>query len=237
MVFSAINGSITVTGIALVLPLLFVAVFLYLKRSKYASNTREVSSPPVSQTVQSGTDVSLLQRISQQDDSALSELYDRHASLLYALILRILKDEHYAEDILQEVFLRIWDRAQTYDEALGSPTAWLTRVARNMAIDRLRSKVSRARDREDLLDEDREFQDVDQESSPERATIQAQQHQVIVAALSSLPREQRVLIEYAYFKGFTQSELAEHFKLPLGTVKTRIRAGMSALRLRLQHLT
>src|SRR4030067_159788 len=125
MVLSIVKATTTASTVALVLPLLFVAVFLYLKRSKYASNTREVSSPPVSQTVQSGTDVSLLQRISQQDDSALSELYDRHASLLYTLILRILKDEHDAEDILQEVFLRIWDRAQTYDDALGSPTAWL----------------------------------------------------------------------------------------------------------------
>jgi RNA polymerase sigma-70 factor (ECF subfamily) len=190
----------------------------------------------MAQSVDSRADIVLLKKIAGREMSAVSELYDRHANLLYSVILRILRDEGEAEDTLQEVFFRIWERADTYKEALGPPAIWLTRISRNLAIDKLRSRVSRARRREEDLEAQIDLHDERPGSSPMQFTINSQQQQAVAEALMNLPQEQRVLIEYAYFQGFTQSELAEHFQLPLGTVKTRIRSAMSALRERLYGL-
>ena len=181
-------------------------------------------------------DVSLLQRIAKRDQGAVGEMYDKHSSFLYTFILRILKEQAEAEDTLQEVFLRIWDKAESYNQSLGSPMVWMTRIARNLAIDRLRSKLGQARKAEVDIDVHSELSAEEHSSSPELAAARSQQQQFVAEALSSMPKEQRVLIEYAYFQGYTQSELAEHFSLPLGTVKTRIRTGMAALRRRLAHL-
>ena len=85
-----------------------------------------------------GIDLGLLQRIAVRDETALAQLYDRHSRLAYSVIVRILRSSSDAEDVLQETFIRVWSRAETYDAVLGSPAAWLTRIARNRAIDRLR---------------------------------------------------------------------------------------------------
>src|SRR5262249_11306420 len=151
------------------------------------------------------------------------ELYDRHNRLLYGLILRILRDRSESEEVLQEVFVLVWTRAETYNVTLGSPAAWLVRIARNRAIDRLRSNSVRQRA---------------VESSPmpppaasrETTAAQSERQRAVCRALDELPVEQRELIELAYYQGLTQSELAERYRLPLGTVKTRIRTGMIALR-------
>jgi RNA polymerase sigma-70 factor, ECF subfamily len=150
-------------------------------------------------------------------------MYDRHSRLLFGLIMRILRDRREAEDVLREIFVLVWTRAETYDAALGSPAAWLVRVARNRAIDRLRSDSGRLRAVEDAL-----------EPAPAAAagafsSLNEQQRQVR-RALDALPTEQRVLIEQAYFVGLTQSELAERFNLAPDTVKARIRTGMLTLR-------
>ncbi|MEK9136552.1 MAG: sigma-70 family RNA polymerase sigma factor [Bacteroidota bacterium] len=188
------------------------------------------------QTVQAPTEVSLLQRIVQRDPAAVSQLYDLQSGYLYAIILRIVGDESDAEDVLQEVFLRVWDRANSYNAELSPPSVWLTRIARNLAIDRLRSKISKARSREENIESHAYIEDGQQNARPDNAAIHSEEQREIAEAMMQLPLEQRTLIEYAYFKGYTQSELAEHFKLPLGTVKTRIRSGMISLRTRLQHL-
>ena len=88
----------------------------------------------------SEVDLGLLQRIATRDEAALAELYDRHSRLAYSVIMRILGSPSDAEDVLQETFVRVWSRADTYDALLGSPAAWLTRIARNRAIDRLRAR-------------------------------------------------------------------------------------------------
>jgi RNA polymerase sigma-70 factor (ECF subfamily) len=183
------------------------------------------------------TDLALLVRISRRDPSAVGELYDAHSRLLFSLILRIVRDEGEAEDVLQEVLLRIWEKADTYDPVLGTPTAWLVRIARNRAIDRVRTRLSQpvAVPSEEVpplvvVDEGLDL-------SPERAALQGERHQAIAAALRQIPGEQRVLIEQAFFQGYTQSELAARFNLPLGTVKTRIRTGMLAMRKHLLHLS
>ena len=175
------------------------------------------------------TDIALLDRIVARDEQAVAELYDRHHRLLFGLILRILRDRSEAEEILQEVFVLVWTRAETYNVALGSPAAWLVRIARNRGIDRLRANNVRVRAVEAAplpVAAD----------SPETRAALSEQQRAVACALESLPQDQRVLIEQAYFLGLTQSELAERFKLPLGTVKTRIRTGMMALREQLSQV-
>jgi RNA polymerase sigma-70 factor (ECF subfamily) len=182
------------------------------------------------------TDVSLLQRIVVHDTAALAELYDRHSRLLFGLTLRIVRDRAEAEEILQEAFVRVWTRADTYDARLGGPLPWIVRLARNCAIDRLRARRSRApvepqggdgRDAEALPASDIQ--------TPEAAVLDAERRAALTDALAGLPADQRQLIEAAFFEGYTHSELARRFGLPLGTVKTRIRTGMITMRQRLEH--
>jgi len=177
----------------------------------------------------------LLRRISEKDSSALSELYDRHSKYLYTIIYYILRDDAEAEDILQEVFLQIWEKIDSYDENLGNPLAWITRITRNKAIDRLRSKGFKNRSSE--IDIERVFDlSSDSSSNPEKNASMSQEQHEISNALQTLNQNQRDLIEFAYFRGYSQSELAEYFNIPLGTVKTRMRAAMISLREKLKHL-
>ena len=171
-------------------------------------------------------DIALLDRIVARDERAVAELYDRHSRLLFGLVLRILRDRSEAEEVLQEVFVLVWTRAETYNVSLGSPAAWLVRIARNRAIDRLRSNAVRLRAVE-------EAPAPQPEASPESNVTLGERQRAVIAALEALPPEQRLLIEQAYYLGLTQSELSERFNLPLGTVKTRIRTGMQTLRQRL----
>ena len=175
-------------------------------------------------------DVILIERILTRDASALGDLYDRHSRMLYGVILRILRNRSEAEEVLQEVFVTVWNRAETYDVAVGSAAAWLVRIARNRAIDRLRSNTARLRAVESAPFE------LQSRENPEASASLSEQQRAVARALDAIPREQRELIEEAYYLGLTQSELAERHKLPLGTVKTRIRTGMIAMRDHLQHL-
>jgi RNA polymerase sigma-70 factor (ECF subfamily) len=169
-------------------------------------------------------DLGLLERIARRDAAAVGELYDRHSRLLYGLVLRILRDRSDAEDVLQEVFVVVWKRVATYNPALGSPAAWLVAIARNRAIDRLRATAVRRRATEAARTE------LERNDAVTPGGPVGEQQRAIMQALDTIPREQRELIEEAYFMGFTHSELAERHKLPLGTVKTRIRSGLLALR-------
>jgi RNA polymerase sigma-70 factor (ECF subfamily) len=173
-------------------------------------------------------DVKLLERVVARDAGALAELYDRHSRLLFGLIQRILRDRGEAEEVLQEVFLSVWNRAETYSVVLGPPAAWLVRIARNRGIDRLRARGVRER-----VVESAPWPEAP--DSPESRAATSEQTRVVARALETLPAEQRELIESAYFLGLTHSELASRFTLPLGTVKTRIRTGMLALRQQLQE--
>jgi RNA polymerase sigma-70 factor (ECF subfamily) len=177
-------------------------------------------------------DIELLTRIAARDTQALAGLYDRHSRLLFGLILRILRDRSDAEEVLQEVFLTVWTKAGTYDQALGSPVAWLVRIARNRGIDRLRAEGVRTRSLEqnDVAVAATAAPEAD---NPESRAVRSDLKRGIARALEVLPTDQRELIEHAYYLGLSHSELAERFRLPLGTVKTRVRAGMQALR---QHL-
>ena len=174
-------------------------------------------------------DIALVQRVVARDATAIGELYDRHSRLLYGLILRIVRDRSEAEEILQEAFVQLWTRAETYDANVGPPVAWLVRIARNRAIDRMRANAVRAKTVEATpMPPPAE--------SPEARAVLSEQQRAVARALEGLPPDQRQLIEDAYFQGLTQSELAERFNLPLGTVKTRVRTGMMTLRRELKHI-
>jgi RNA polymerase sigma-70 factor (ECF subfamily) len=172
-------------------------------------------------------DVRLLDRIVARDADALGELYDCHCGLLHGLVLRMLGDRSDAEEVLQEVFVQVWSRAETYDARLGSPIAWLVRIARNRAIDRLRANTVRTRS---LV-----APPLRPVESPETRAATTEEQRLLVRALDSLSLDDRRLLEHAYYLGLTQSELAERFSLPLGTVKTRIRAALSVLRRELRQ--
>src|SRR4029453_4030639 len=174
-------------------------------------------------------DIALLGRVIARDTAAIGELYDRHSRLLFGLILRILRDRSEAEEVLQEVFVQVWTRADTYNVELGVPAAWMVRVARNRAIDRLGANTGRPRPVEATpLPPPVE--------SPETRAALSEQQRAIARALDTLPPEQRQLIECAYFQGLTQSERAERFGPPLGTVKTRVRTGLMTLKRELQQV-
>lgn len=180
-------------------------------------------------TTDPGVDLQLIERIAARDATAVASLYDRHSRLLYSLIFRILQDRSESEEVLQEVFLIAWTRVETYDRELGSPVGWLVRIARNRAVDRLRANNVRKRAVE-------EAPPLGPAEDPEEAAIVAERRLRVKRALDMLPPQQRELIETAYFMGLSNTELAARFRLPLGTVKTRIRAGMKALREALQQL-
>ena len=182
-------------------------------------------------------DLGLMQRIAARDTAALAELYDRHSRLLFGLILRIVRDRGNAEETLQEAFVRVWTRAGSYDPRMGGPLPWLVRAARDCAIDRVRARLVRATVEAPGTDvaavEATAPAPVIQ--PPEADGFAAQRRRTLTGALAGLPAEQRQLIEAAFFEGYTHSELAHRFALPLATVKTRIRAGMIAMRKELEH--
>jgi RNA polymerase sigma-70 factor, ECF subfamily len=179
------------------------------------------SGPPTANTAPA--DAALLARIVAREPEALSELYDRHSRLLFGLILRIVKNRDEAEEVLQEAFVQAWTRADMYHRELGSPAGWLVGIARNRAIDRLRANAVRGATLNTTAD------DVER-GNRETLAPAGEQQLDIERALCALPPEQRELIEQAYYLGLTHSELAERHRMPLGTVKTRIRSGMQTLR-------
>lgn len=162
------------------------------------------------------------------DGLALAALYDRYRLILFGLLVRILNSREEAEDVLQEVFLQVWSRAADFDEQRGRPFTWLVTMTRSRGIDRLRVLASRQR----LADS--AAQEVTAEASDAIAeAFYAEQREIVGRALASLPEEQSRLLKLAYFEGLTQSEIATKLGAPLGTVKTRIRSGMTTLRERL----
>lgn len=176
------------------------------------------------ETVQT-SDVELLQNIVRGDEGALALLYDRYRTILFGLLLRIIHNRAEAEDVLQEVFLQVWQRAANFDAERGKPFTWLVTLTRSRAIDRIRALNSRERTLEQATRESEEII-----FDAEQNAILAQRGEVVRQALDELSEEQRQILTLAYFEGFSQSEIAEKLNSPLGTVKTRMRTGMIRLR-------
>lgn len=177
-------------------------------------------------------EVELLRRIGGGDRQAFASFYDQYSGLLFSIAVKILNDGKEAEDVLQEVFMQIWNKAGAYDPLLGKPASWAVTLTRNRAIDRIRSAQRRAK----LI---------------ERATVEAEMQpgapplaneklhgkenaERIRSVLAELPADQRRAIEMAFFSGLTQDEIANALQEPLGTIKARIRRGMLKLREKLE---
>ena len=177
-------------------------------------------------------DLTLLQRIAAREDAALAELYDRYHRLAFAIIRRIVQSPSDAEEVLQETFVRVWSRAETYDARLGSPAAWVVRIARNRAIDRLRARQARADVNAPVPVTDHGAAEHEPPclETPESVLHSTHAALAVRGAVAELPAAQRTLIEAAFFEGYTHQELSDRFGVPLGTVKTRIRLGMTRLR-------
>ena len=172
------------------------------------------------------SDVELVTRVAGGDRDAFAALYDRHGSILLGLILRIVRVRAEAEDVLQETFLQVWQRAGDFDEARGRAFPWLAMLARSRALDRLRSRGFRDRMADALAAEPSEPAAGD--VADEAARVEAAE--VVKRALARIPDSQRTALLLAYFDGLTQSEIAARLGKPLGTVKTHTRLGLLRLR-------
>ena len=172
----------------------------------------------------------LLRSIANRDCDALAQFYDQTAVPFFSVAVRILADTAEAEEVIQDVFVQIWEKAASFDPMLGSAFHWSLSILRHRSIDRLRSRQRRAR----LHDELEKAQDPALENSQEQTTLDSEDTAAIRSALKELPAEQREVIEMAFFGGKTHLEIAESLNEPLGTIKARIRRGMLKLRDSLQ---
>lgn len=176
------------------------------------------------------SDETLLAQIARRDGRAFEVFYDRHAPTVYGLLRRIVGNPAVADELLQETFWLVWERADQYTQQ-GSPAAWLHRIARNKALDHLRRRKARPQ----LAEPPDHEEDLGWEPflvSPEDVEEAAQRtwdRESLVAALADLPEEQRQCLELAYFEGLTHREIAERTGIPLGTVKTRLRLALEKL--------
>ena len=172
-------------------------------------------------------DAELLRAVARGDESAFARVYDRYSPILLGLLLRILRSRAEAEDVLQEVFLQVWQRAHSFDAGRGRAFTWLVTLARSRAIDRLRSVGSRERAAQ------RSAEEAPPESEPaewaDNAAIRAERAEAVREALAELPEEQRQVLLLAYLEGMSQSEIAAAKNQPLGTVKTRTRSALRKL--------
>jgi RNA polymerase sigma factor (sigma-70 family) len=163
----------------------------------------------------------LVSRLRARDTSAMSVLYDRYSAALYGVVLRIVKIEETAEDVLQEAFVKIWNSFDHYDASKGRLFTWMLNICRNQAIDTIRSKQQRV----SIMTEDI--------NASVRSSFSADafkpEHVGVRDMIENLSPEQKQVIDLMYFEGLTQSEIAEEYNIPLGTVKTRARSAVKFL--------
>jgi len=173
----------------------------------------------------------LIGLIKKRDEHALSVFYDRRSGLVYSLAYSMLGDKSDAEEVTEEVFLRIWEKAESFDNSRGSALAWLTVMTRRLAIDKTRSKQYKMRSREASLetaDAGGKLGEGHQEG--ERKIVMAAEATRISKALGQLDDSHREVIQLSYYEGLSHSKIAERLDSPLGTVKTRIREAVIQLR-------
>src|SRR5262245_16803510 len=194
-------------------------------RMRPGSSAREAAEKPV--------DLELLRQMRLGDESALEALYTRYGGLIFTLALRIVGDPELAREVLQDTFLRCWDGRDAFDPERGRVPWWLMGIARNRAIDLLRSRPHQARLREQHRMRSPVRTSVPPDPSPADAVAL---RRVRSDALEDLPGVQREAIELAYYGGFTQTEIAQQLGQPLGTIKSRTREAMERLRALLEPL-
>jgi RNA polymerase sigma-70 factor (ECF subfamily) len=176
-------------------------------------------------------DERLVVALETRDQRALEALYDRYGDYVYSVCLRMVGDVQLAEDLTQEVFLRLWRRPDLFDAARGRFVTWLLSIARNRSIDERRSRGRRFRHETPPSVTSEELLAAATAGEGSDAAVLSEERVAIEKALAALPAEQRLAIQLAYFGGYTQQEIAQGLHQPLGTVKTRIRLGLQKLRL------
>jgi RNA polymerase sigma-70 factor (ECF subfamily) len=172
------------------------------------------------------SDAALVDRMREGDESALAMLYDRWSDRTYSLAAHLLRDKRDAEDIVEETFWQAWRGASQFDAGRGNVGTWLLTICRSRALDRLRARRRKPED----VDLDDVPPPEDPHGDPMSAMVTNETGRLVRAALTELPAEQRQALELAYFKGLSQSEIAEETGQPLGTIKTRVRLAMVKLR-------
>jgi RNA polymerase sigma-70 factor (ECF subfamily) len=163
----------------------------------------------------------LVNQLQRGNENALSKLYDIYSGSLYGLILKIVRDDEVAQDILQDCFVNIWKKAQSYSSTKGTFFTWMLNICRNKSIDSLR-KIEKDRKGKDKLANSDSYSALGTETNID--VIGLKEH------LSKLSKDQQIIIEYIYFKGYTQQEVSDELGIPLGTVKTRARLAVIELR-------
>jgi RNA polymerase sigma-70 factor, ECF subfamily len=175
-------------------------------------------------------DTDLLDLVAKGDRRAFGRLYDKSSSLLYALALRILGDKDESGELLQEVYAEVWCKVSRYDARRGSPIAWLVTLTRSRAIDRLRSRASKGHGLTDPIDSTIATTLRDQEPTPFERQVDMELRALVSRALSELPDAQKEALELAYYEGLSHTEIAARLNQPVGTIKTRIKLGMTKLK-------
>jgi len=166
----------------------------------------------------------IIRGLKSRDKKTLSYLYDHYAGALLGVITRIVQHQDIAEEVLQDSFFRYWEKIDQYDSQKGRLFTWMMRIARNLALDKLRSKGMKQQGKSDSITDN--VYTLDKSHNTETSVDAIGLKKV----MNSLPEEQRFVIEKLYLEGYTQSEVAEEFDIPLGTVKTRTRSAMVKLR-------
>ncbi len=177
-------------------------------------------------------DSDLVARLKRRDPDAMSDLYNRYGRMMYSLILRIVRNDAVAEDLVQETFLRVWNRVHGFDQDRGALGPWVLTVARNRAIDYLRSV--QGRDLESPLEAER-MENPSLFLNLETDILNIDRMRRLKTAFEKLTPNQRTVIELAYYEGLSQTEMSEHLKQPLGTVKTWVRTALKLLREELEE--
>ena len=181
---------------------------------------------PLMMAVVAQSEGDLLLRLQRREPQALAELYDRYGGMVYRLAVRMVRDTGIAEDLVQETFLRAWNRASCFDSERGAVGPWLLAIARNRALDYLRAQGRRGAGNIELNETEHPSLFVDFPAEALNFDLARQ----VKRALSKLPSQQREAIELAYFEGMSQSEIAERMGQPLGTIKTWTRRAMVQMR-------
>jgi RNA polymerase sigma-70 factor, ECF subfamily len=188
-----------------------------------------------SQHVTSMIDPDLLARVVKGDQQAFSQLYDHSSTLLFTLAVRILGNREEAAELLQDVYLEVWRKVSRYDVGRGTPVAWLVTLTKSRAIDRLRARASRSYQTANSVEVGTVAEVADSGPSPFETQADQELRIAVGAAVAGLPQAQQQAIELAYYEGLSHAEIASRLNQPLGTVKTRIKLGMSKLRDSLQR--
>jgi RNA polymerase sigma-70 factor, ECF subfamily len=204
-----------------------------LQAAPSSSLEAELPAKPVAVAVEpepgAPSDVDLMLGIQAGDADALSQLYDRYNGIVKALILRIIHNDTEADDLLQEVFMEIWNQAKNFSAQKGKPLGWMVTLTRRRAIDALRKKQAYNR-AEERLQAEPEQQPLAWVQNVTEMEIRAGDTRVLMAkVINSLPEAQQQVIELAFFQGMTQREIASNTNIPLGTVKTRLELGLKKI--------